>query len=573
MAKRGRPAHPDILTPREWEVLDLVREGLSNEAIAERLGISVSGVKFHLTEILGKLGLDNRTDAARWQPAEARPWWTAAATPLALGRRLGSGWAAGAIAGALVVAVAVGVAVLVWALLLASDGDGGERVDVPPVDLAGLTAENFPSRFEDGLSREGLVMHTAIEARFGTDTANLRAWTVEAWVDGAADVSREEFRKDPSWDAEISEYVLSVADAESYYSTDGFEHSKSPNDACPGLTQFLASVLNTVLQCVESEGVERRGTSIDLDETYDGIPAVAYIANDANLSEGGPEPFEAETTSTFYVDRESFLPLALVTNYRDLRQGESGTGVYDFDSEFVRADSLPGDFFEPSSIGYAPPTPTPVCDPEAVLDEPDSGVTVYWLGREFAGVDALPPLRLDCSGRGEHPGEGPGYRVDMRYEVDETSADVSIWLWRPEDWQLYNDEALNAMTFTGPCGSQEELSIAGGRAVIYAAHEPEQPARAATPEAITPAGTVVEETPLPYRTPTPASPDITSTPGAGSCPDRPFDLYTAVVYFDDTIVTVNMPHCIFCLGRGEGPDPYDSRAGMEAIVRALQVRD
>ena len=37
MGKRGRRPHPDILTPREWEVLDLLRERLTNEQIAERL--------------------------------------------------------------------------------------------------------------------------------------------------------------------------------------------------------------------------------------------------------------------------------------------------------------------------------------------------------------------------------------------------------------------------------------------------------------------------------------------------------------------------------------------------------
>jgi DNA-binding NarL/FixJ family response regulator len=37
------------------EVLDLVRLGLSNRDIAERLGISLAGVKFHLTEIISGL--------------------------------------------------------------------------------------------------------------------------------------------------------------------------------------------------------------------------------------------------------------------------------------------------------------------------------------------------------------------------------------------------------------------------------------------------------------------------------------------------------------------------------------
>jgi DNA-binding NarL/FixJ family response regulator len=53
------------LTPREIEVLELVTEGLSNKAIAERLGISDQTVKFHLASILGKLGASNRTDAVR----------------------------------------------------------------------------------------------------------------------------------------------------------------------------------------------------------------------------------------------------------------------------------------------------------------------------------------------------------------------------------------------------------------------------------------------------------------------------------------------------------------------------
>ncbi|MCH7579750.1 MAG: response regulator transcription factor [Chloroflexi bacterium] len=75
MSSRGRPKHPDILTPREWEVLGHIREGRSNEQIAERLGISIDGVKYHVSEILGKLALDNRHDAARWaEGQESRPW-------------------------------------------------------------------------------------------------------------------------------------------------------------------------------------------------------------------------------------------------------------------------------------------------------------------------------------------------------------------------------------------------------------------------------------------------------------------------------------------------------------------
>lgn len=55
----------EMLTPREVQVLELLAEGLSNKAIATRLGISDQTVKFHVSAICGKFGAANRTDAVR----------------------------------------------------------------------------------------------------------------------------------------------------------------------------------------------------------------------------------------------------------------------------------------------------------------------------------------------------------------------------------------------------------------------------------------------------------------------------------------------------------------------------
>jgi DNA-binding CsgD family transcriptional regulator/predicted enzyme related to lactoylglutathione lyase len=66
---RGRPRHPDLLTPAEWRVADFVRHGLSNRAIARHFGVSLDAVKFHLANIGGKLQLSGRDALRRWHGA------------------------------------------------------------------------------------------------------------------------------------------------------------------------------------------------------------------------------------------------------------------------------------------------------------------------------------------------------------------------------------------------------------------------------------------------------------------------------------------------------------------------
>lgn len=53
----------ESLSPRESEVLGMMAEGLSNKAIAFRLGISEHTVKFHVTSIMTKLDAGSRTEA------------------------------------------------------------------------------------------------------------------------------------------------------------------------------------------------------------------------------------------------------------------------------------------------------------------------------------------------------------------------------------------------------------------------------------------------------------------------------------------------------------------------------
>jgi DNA-binding NarL/FixJ family response regulator len=55
---------PVNLTDREAELLRLLAEGLSNKSIAQKLSLSENTVKYHLKNILQKLGVHNRTEAA-----------------------------------------------------------------------------------------------------------------------------------------------------------------------------------------------------------------------------------------------------------------------------------------------------------------------------------------------------------------------------------------------------------------------------------------------------------------------------------------------------------------------------
>lgn len=54
------------LTPREMEVLELIGEGLTNQQIAERLVIEIGTVKNHVHNILDKLNVSNRGEAAAY---------------------------------------------------------------------------------------------------------------------------------------------------------------------------------------------------------------------------------------------------------------------------------------------------------------------------------------------------------------------------------------------------------------------------------------------------------------------------------------------------------------------------
>src|SRR3970282_925798 len=108
------------LTPRQRQVLDMIERGRTNFEIAQALGLSLEGAKYHVSEILGKLDVASREEAASYWRHYNRP--AARLARVLRGLMLMSPLRAGAIAAA--AGGAAGLAIIV-AVIAGSGGDGG----------------------------------------------------------------------------------------------------------------------------------------------------------------------------------------------------------------------------------------------------------------------------------------------------------------------------------------------------------------------------------------------------------------------------------------------------------------
>ena len=114
------------LTPREREILRLAREGLSNNEIAERLGLKHNALRFHLKHLHAKLMTDGQRAALA--SASGRRWgWL----PLAF-----TGWLAPAAGVIAVVAVSAGGYLAVRAANESHGGDGAVGTQATPTATA-----------------------------------------------------------------------------------------------------------------------------------------------------------------------------------------------------------------------------------------------------------------------------------------------------------------------------------------------------------------------------------------------------------------------------------------------------
>jgi DNA-binding CsgD family transcriptional regulator len=139
LRRRGRPPYLGALTPRQQDVYELLGMGLTNEEIAERLGITLDGAKYHVSLILQRLGAENRYEAVSLHLRTQGSGRFAAWAPVILLRKLPFAsprrvfdWLPHAAAGAVFTATAAGIALLAWGVISTSS---------PTVTTTGGSAE------------------------------------------------------------------------------------------------------------------------------------------------------------------------------------------------------------------------------------------------------------------------------------------------------------------------------------------------------------------------------------------------------------------------------------------------
>jgi len=509
----------DALTTREREVLALIRRGLTNEEIAHHLGITLDGAKYHVSQILSKLGVTTREEAAAVALGERRRWW--AAWPL---------WAR--IAGAAtMVATLAGIAVLVWGVLR-TEGEA----DIG-IDLQGVTVEGIYDGALASASRPGSILHTTITyPEITLADGVMLSPKSEMWIDGESDSARRhtigisEGESTESDDLVVGRHIYYISPPinpgqQVSANRDNFEHR------CPGSD---SAVLGLIFVCSGDpiEGESRSPPSIEAGE-FEGRGAVVFKTT-GSFSNGSER---LEFTTTLYLDPETLLPIAMVGE--GLGHYLRPANVSRYDHEFLDRREVPSDFFDPRSLGYG------VQNADQLLDSVAAKIPVYWLGEEIE-------LGSACTVR--HAGSCTLVLTDIesdppdgsvgRLVYGEDTCCVSIGLWRAG----YLDDLPNTpegRALESPrCATRYELQLENARAVVY----------------------VLVPVTYPLVTPPPNDPCAARYTGPPVAAERKGpDIYDGALGFidyGDVVVEVNGPQ----------PGVYVTRSAVEAVGKALKRR-
>lgn len=466
------------LTSRELEVLHLVHLGLTNDEIAGRLGITSDGVKYHVSQILTKLGVSSRHEAVALAYGETRrPWWSAAVSST-LAKTVGVAVALGAI---------IFLVLLLWSPLVSEDSEA-------PPDITDLTVPNVIASVQQAVTSPGQVFHSQIEATMEVEGETTPYYTMELWVDAGREAVRTEYRLAPEQDAydRATEATAIVSGRFMYIPDDPGEalRYEVEETSCPGIDSVWMA---TFLLCgvdwtstapsplgepaVQSGEFRGRDAIVLVYEVTDTVgepnassvpispPPLQTGPMPADSAPVTPPPGETRTITPMwrvYVDADDYLPLAYTFTQQ---AGADSVSIVEavYENEFVPLDDEIKALLDPRSIGYGAE------NAEDLLDEIEGRVPVYWLGHEFQaeGLGELVLARI-------HVGEQQGgvqqlYRVrgELIYEAPDGYPVVRLLLWQEDNWEAFLTTREGRILADPSCAQALDVHTGDAPSTVY----------------------------------------------------------------------------------------------------------
>ena len=410
--------------------------------------------------------------------------------------------------------------------LIAACGGAEEQPVRPTPGDPPSTVEVVYERMLAGMNRPRKLFHTLVEASVDQG-ANSYRFVTEAWIAPDRNTARLSLKvlSGPIAAGAATEGSAIIVGDALYTTTSSEETTKTRASTC---RKSDSPLLSRVLGC--RGALEQSNTTLQTDVRYQDHGVIALVTVGTSRSEDESSTF----TDTLYVDPATYFPIAMEQSATlDTGEKSSVKGTTLFTNEFVDSDSEPADFFDPAAIGYVPK------DPEEPLRVADPGVGVYWLGRDFAPGTGLPALTLNRASL--HPGDlPPGYRALLSYRLaaDEFgSSQIDLQEWTAPDWQAFIRQSGGGNWWDDPCIRREEVTFAGGRAVVFKGYQPGPPTAASGPD---------------------------------GCPMQAPDRFLAQAYLGDTVVLILVSGAT--VNGTFSPSSYDSFEGISAIAKGLEPR-
>lgn len=312
------------VTSRQLEVARLVAEGRTNPEIASSLGITLDGAKYHVSELLGRLGLERREEIADWYRSERRGQRMRRFPALFASVQRAFATAAGATA---VVTLGVLFAVgLSGGLAQESVGSSptptatssavaSEPGDVPPLGAVG-DASSAPQWLEE--------LPFILRQRLRSDLPEVLSWERVDWTTGCFDIDVP--GGCPLSVSPVPGYrVVMNLDGEEYIARTGLEGSRYALEAAPPIPpfevvyQWTGAASDTDFRCLDVQLAEDGTGSI----AGCGEAATPILLSESGVGSSGFFDYVLRMGS-FMLQHTASAPTAIDSSWMVTVDGSSG---------------------------------------------------------------------------------------------------------------------------------------------------------------------------------------------------------------------------------------------------------